>query len=124
MSQSYQLEGKVLLVMDAQTFESGFTKRELIVEVRDGKYPQEVSVEWVQDSVALLDGIEVGDKVGISFNIEGRKWEPDDGRPTRWFNSLKGWKIDVEGKTQVDQETGEPVAKPTKEPELDDQIPF
>ena len=61
MSQSYQLEGKVLLVMDAQTFESGFTKRELIVEVKDGKYPQEVSVEWVQDSVALLDGIEVGD---------------------------------------------------------------
>ena len=52
---AYELEGKIKVIQDAQTFGSGFTKREFVVIVEDGKYPQEINLELVQDKVSLLD---------------------------------------------------------------------
>jgi single-strand DNA-binding protein len=45
----YDLTGKVKLIQDAQTFSSGFTKREMVVTVEDGKFPQEINLEFLQD---------------------------------------------------------------------------
>ncbi len=36
---SYELTGKIKLIQDEQTFASGFTKREMVVTVDDGRYP-------------------------------------------------------------------------------------
>ena len=53
---AYDLTGKIKLIQEPQTFNSGFTKREMVVIVEDGKYPQEINLEFVQDKIALLDG--------------------------------------------------------------------
>ena len=84
---AYDLTGKVKLIQDAQTFGSGFTKREMVVIVEDGKYPQEINVEFVQDKVSLLDTVEVGQEVTVTFDIRGREYNG------RYFNNLQGWKI-------------------------------
>jgi single-strand DNA-binding protein len=103
---SYDLTGKVKLIQDAQTFGSGFTKREMVVVVEDGKYPQEINMEFVQDKVSLLDNVQVGQEVTVTFDIRGREYND------RYFNNLQGWKIqagekvdaapaDAEGKPPV-----------------------
>jgi hypothetical protein len=84
---AYDLTGKVKLIQAAQTFDSGFTKREMVVIVEDGKYPQEINIEFVQDKVGLLENLQVGQEVTVTFDIRGREYNG------RYFNNLQGWKI-------------------------------
>ena len=86
---AYDLTGKIKLIQDAQTFSSGFTKREMVVTVEDGKFPQDINLEFLQDKVALLDTVAVGQEVKVSFDIRGREYNG------RYFNNLVGWKIDA-----------------------------
>jgi len=55
---AYDLTGKIKLIQEPKTFDSGFTKREMVVVVEDGKYPQEINLEFVQDKVSLLDDLQ------------------------------------------------------------------
>ena len=55
---AYELSGKIKIVQEPKTFGSGFTKREMVVVVEDGKYPQEINIEFVQDKVGLLDNLQ------------------------------------------------------------------
>jgi hypothetical protein len=57
---AYDLTGTVKLIQEEQTFGSGFKKREMVVTVEDGKYPQEINLEFVQDKVGLLDALQSG----------------------------------------------------------------
>jgi len=86
---AYDLTGKVKLIQEPQTFASGFTKREVVVTVEDGKYPQEINLEFLQDKVSLLDDLSEGQEVKISFDIRGREYNG------RYFNNLVGWKIEA-----------------------------
>ncbi|MBF0471495.1 MAG: DUF3127 domain-containing protein [Gammaproteobacteria bacterium] len=57
---AYELTGKVKLLQEPQTFASGFSKREMVVTVEDGKYPQEFNLEFLQDKMSLLDDLSEG----------------------------------------------------------------
>ena len=84
---AYELTGKIKLIQEPRTFDSGFTKREMVVIVEDGKYPQEINLEFVQDKVALLEKLQPGQEVTVSFDIRGREYNG------RYFNNLQGWKV-------------------------------
>jgi uncharacterized protein DUF3127 len=84
---AYDLTGKIKLIQDPKTFDSGFTKREMVVIVEDGKYPQEINIEFVQDKAALLDPLQPGQEVTVTFDIRGREYNG------RYFNNLQGWKV-------------------------------
>lgn len=84
---AYELTGKIKIIQEAKTFDSGFTKREMVVIVEDGKYPQEINIEFVQDKVSLLDSLQTGQGVTVTFDIRGREYNG------RYFNNLQGWKI-------------------------------
>ncbi len=88
---AYDLTGKVKLIQAIQTFDSGFTKREMVVIVEDGKYPQEINIEFVQDKVGLLENLQVDQEVTVTFDIRGREYNG------RYFNNLQGWKIVTTG---------------------------
>lgn len=115
---AYDLTGKVKLVQNAQTFGSGFTKREIVVTVEDGKYPQDISLEFVQDKVSLLDNIEPGQEVTISFDIRGREYNG------RYFNNLQGWKIQASGGGSGDKPPVSDADVPADFDEYEDDIPF
>ena len=84
---AYDLTGKIKLIQEAKTFDSGFTKQEMVVIVEDGKYPQEINIEFVQDKIGLLDNLQAGEEVTVTFDIRGREYNG------RYFNNLQGWKI-------------------------------
>ena len=116
---AYELTGKIKLIQEAKTFDSGFTKREMVVIVEDGKYPQEINLEFVQDKVALLDGLQPGQEVTVSFDIRGREYNG------RYFNNLQGWKIVPAGEqasfSGADQSEAPPFPSPS---DFDEDIPF
>lgn len=117
---AFDLTGKVKLIQEPQTFASGFTKRELIVTVEDGKYPQEISLECLQDKVSLLDGLNVGQEVKVSFDIRGREYNG------RYFNNLVAWKIEsVGGAAAPAGDDRPPIPAEAEAPsDFDDDIPF
>jgi single-strand DNA-binding protein len=117
---AYDLTGKVKLIQAVQTFDSGFTKREMVVIVQDGKYPQEINLEFVQDKVGLLDNLQVGQEVTVTFDIRGREYNG------RYFNNLQGWKIVTPGNETASSSEGHSSAPPgIAPPDFDDSdIPF
>jgi hypothetical protein len=116
---AYELTGKVKLVQDAQTFGSGFTKREVVVTVEKGKYPQEICLEFVQDKISLLDKVTPGQEVTITFDIRGREYNG------RYYVNLSGWKIEA-GDRPVDSDAPPPADEdvPADFDEIEDDIPF
>ena len=67
-----------------------FSKRDLVITVDDGKYPQHVSMELSQERTELLNTFNVGDTVKVQFNIRGREWTSPQGE-TKYFNTLDVW---------------------------------
>ncbi len=88
-----EVEGKVKLIGETQTFGSnGFRKREIVVTT-DEQYPQHIMVEFVQDKTELLNNFNVGQAVKISINLRGREWTNPQGE-VKYFNSIQGWRIE------------------------------
>ena len=113
---AYELSGKIKLIQEPKTFDSGFTKREMVVVVEDGKYPQEINLEFVQDKAALLDGLQPGQEVTVTFDIRGREYNG------RYFNNLQGWKVTAQENASVT-----PASEQQQYPEpsdFGDDIPF
>ncbi len=114
---AYELTGKVKLIQDPQTFNSGFTKREMVVTVEEGKYPQDINLEFVQDKVSLLDNVQPGQQVTVSFDIRGREYNG------RYFNNLVGWKIQG-GAAAADPYDQTPAYDTSAPVDFDDDVPF
>ena len=117
---AYELTGKIKLVQEPKTFDSGFTKREMVVVVEDGKYPQEINIEFVQDKVTLLDTLQPGQQVTVTFDIRGREYNG------RYFNNLQGWKVVTMGNEPslaAEEQSSAPYF-PTPSDFEDDDIPF
>lgn len=116
---AYDLTGKIKIIQEAKTFDSGFTKREMVVVVEDGKYPQEINIEFVQDKINLLDNLQVGQEVTVSFDIRGREYNG------RYFNNLQGWKIATLGEADAFATEAQPQTPSYPTPsDFDDDIPF
>ena len=112
---AYELSGRIKLIQDPKTFDSGFTKREMVVVVEDGKYPQEIALEFVQDKIALIDDLQPGQTVKVSFDIRGREYKG------RYFNNLQGWRVEVldgDGTGGNDGDTHYPKPSDFDEPDI------
>ena len=111
---SYELSGTVKVIQQPQTFSSGFSKREMVVTVPDGNYPQDINLEFVKDKADLLDALSVGDSVKVWFDIRGREHNG------RYYNNLSAWKVEnLNGQSGVTA----PQSPPPFDDELDD-VPF
>ncbi|MBP85083.1 MAG: hypothetical protein CMO61_14675 [Verrucomicrobiales bacterium] len=135
MAKGFDLEGVVKVIDEVQTFASGFSKREFVVEVEDGKYPQSIKFECVKEKTSLTDGLKIGDSVKVSFDIRGNEYNG------RYYVNLNAWKVEnasgagapVEGQGQESNDEGGPVSSPSEPPAGydsksgspdDDDIPF
>ena len=106
MAQSFELEGTVKVIEEIQTFASGFTKREFVVEIEDGKFPQSIKFECVKEKTALIDDFGIGDPVKVFFDIRGNEYNG------KYYVNLQAWRVEkVEGggSGSADDPGGEPV---------------
>jgi hypothetical protein len=103
-----EVQGKVKMIGDTQTFGSnGFRKREIVVTTEE-QYPQHIMVEFVQDKTDLLNNYQVGQEVKININLRGREWVNPQGE-TKYFNSIQGWRIEALQQTAASGENMPPI---------------
>jgi len=94
-------EGTIEKIFDTITFDSGFRKREFIVNT-GGDYPQKVKFEVVKDKCdTLAQYNKEGDLVNVSFNLRGN--EVTKNGKTMYFNTLSAWRVQ---KIQADKHLG------------------
>ncbi len=99
---SFEVSGKLYVKNDAVKVTDKFTKREFVIEIEDGMYPQHVKFQLVQDRVAALDPFEVGDMLTISFNLRGREYTNPQGEVS-YFTNLNAWRVQkVDAQQQPD----------------------
>lgn len=117
----YEFSGKVHEVCEVQTFSSGFTKRELIVEEGgERQYPNNVTFNFKKEYAAKLDDVKAGDRVTVGFVLDGRSWIDPRTNKERHFSDLVGLSVRVEERT----EPKAPVVAEKVAPEGDEEYPF
>ena len=87
--------GKIKVISAEQQISPTFRKKELVVTT-DEQYPQSIMIEFTQDKADLLNNFSVGQDVKVSINLGGREWVNPQGE-TKYFNSIKGWRIEKVG---------------------------
>ena len=75
---SYELEGTIKLVMDEQSFPSGFRKREFVVTTEDERFPQDIKLELIKEKIEQIEGFSEGDKVKVTLRFRGREMAHQD----------------------------------------------
>ena len=93
----FKVTGTLKVAKETQVVSEKFSKR-IFVITDESQYPQDIEFQLTQEKCNLLDGIGVGSKLEVSFNLRGREWNSPSGE-TKYFNTLEVWKIDVLGAT-------------------------
>lgn len=112
-----QLEGKIKVISDTQTFDSGFSKREFVVTTQE-QYPQDVKFEFLKDKTVELDKYQIGDSVNVHFNIRGNEYNG------RYYVNLQAWKMIKVGATAPAPDAPLPSPPPMAAASGDDDLPF
>jgi len=111
---NYKLSGVVKQIHPTTQISKKFSKREFVVTDTEGMYEQHIQMQLVKDKCDLLNGVNVGDKVSVEFNLKGREWVSPSGE-VKYFNTIEAFRVDINerGSTQAQATT----------PEVDD-LPF
>jgi hypothetical protein len=95
MSQSYEATGRIVALLPTQQVTGTFKKREFVIEMQDGAYPQHIKFQMTQDKTAQLDSYAVGHDVKVLFNLRGKPFTKDG--KTMYFTNLEAWRIEPTG---------------------------
>lgn len=88
-----EVQGRLIKKFESKTFgDSGFKVRQFVVET-DDQYPQKIIMQFIKDKCELLNGLEFGQIVKVSINLQGREWTSPQGE-VKYFNTIQAWKIE------------------------------
>ena len=99
-----EISGVIFKIMETQQVTEKFSKREVILRVEDGKYPQYCAFQMTGDRCSNLDEFSEQEEVKVTFNLRGREWTSPKGE-VRYFNSLDIWKIELVSERQTHEES-------------------
>ena len=92
----YELKGSVKVVNETAVISDKFKKREFVITDDSSQYPQDIAMQLTQDNCDKLNGVNVGDRLLVKFNLRGRAWNDPKTGKDRYFNSLDAWFIQKE----------------------------
>ena len=124
----FKLTGSVKLIKDTVQVTEKFAKREFVINDASSMYPQDIIFQAVQDKCSMLDGINEGEQVEVSFNLRGREWTSPQGE-VKYFNTLDAWRIEKVGQGMPqggpsDMNLDAAPATASTESADDDDLPF
>ncbi|MFZ9815222.1 MAG: DUF3127 domain-containing protein [Candidatus Kapaibacteriota bacterium] len=90
---AYELQGRLFEIFDTQQITDTFKKREFVVETTSGMYNEYIKMQAVQDKCDLLDSMNKGDQVKVSFDLRGKLVNTKDGRQV-YITNINAWRID------------------------------
>ena len=129
----YKLEGILESIGETRKLNDKFSIREFIVKDITNVYPQEIIFQLTQEKCVLLDNLECGDILDITFNINGKRWESPTG-DIKHFNSLVCWRLEksvkepikttIDVKADVNNAFTEKIDQSVYTLTADDDLPF
>ena len=130
---SFEITGKLVAKYDTVQRTGTFKTREFVLEKSEdigGRLiTNYVKFQSVQDRTSLVDRVNIGDEIKVSFNIKGSRWEKDG--KVNYITNLDAWRIE-----QVQLGTGPsagvdampdysaPAAGASAPPDFVDDLPF
>jgi hypothetical protein len=84
-----EIKGEIKLIGELQTFDSGFTKIQVVV-TEDGQYPTDIPIDFLKDKTDYLQNFSVGDIVVVSANLRGSEYNG------KYYIGLTAWRIQRE----------------------------
>jgi hypothetical protein len=100
MGLSFETSGKIEEIYPVNQVNDRFRKKEFILEITENKggnlFTEYIKFQLTQEKCTLLDPFKKGDRVKLSFNLTGRKWE----KSGNYFTNLDVWRIEAEGKAR------------------------
>lgn len=120
----YEITGTIKVIENTQTFASGFSKRSFVITTDEERFPQPISMSALKDRCALLDNFKLGERVKVSFVINGREWTDPQGK-VKYFVDLVALKIESLDAV-APTEAAAPVTSPAMSAESlsEDDMPF
>lgn len=88
-----EIQGRIKFIGQTEVVSQSFQKRQVVITTEE-QYPQQISIEFTQDRVNLLDGYQFGELVKIGINIRGREWIDPASGMAKYFNTIQGWRIE------------------------------
>lgn len=86
-----KLRGVVHLIEETKTYGAkGFRKRLLVLQQDKGSFTNYVPLDFTRDDCDLLDSLQIGDEIEVTFRLSGRKWQKDSTSEVRYFMSAEG----------------------------------
>jgi hypothetical protein len=82
--------GKIKVIQSV--VEKGTFKSQNVVVTTEEQYPQDISIQFIQDKCDLLNNFSTSQQVVVGINLRGREWINPQGE-TVYFNTIQGWKI-------------------------------
>lgn len=89
----FHVTGRLHRIFDAEQKTERFRKRDFVLEIADGRFPQFVQFQLTGDRCEAIDTYRENDEVRVEFSLRGREWKSPKGE-TRFFNSLDVWTIE------------------------------
>ncbi len=117
----FEINGTIKKLFPEQTFGSGFNKREFVLTIESGRFPQDIKFECVKDKIALLADLKPGEKVKVFFDLRGREWKES------YFVNLNAWKIERAGakaEAPAPDDDGAPLPEEPGATVEDEDVPF
>jgi hypothetical protein len=102
-----EIQGRIKTIFATETVgQNGFQKRDLVITTEE-QYPNDIIIQFTHSKCALLDTLQVGQKVKVHFYLQGREWTNPQGE-VKYFNTVLGWKIELIQTTNVAQQYQQP----------------
>lgn len=123
---SFELVGNLILKESTQDVSASFKKREFVIEVaneKNNEWNDFIKFQLTQDRCAAIDSIDNGDKIKVTFNIRGRKWEKDG--KVNYFSNLEAWRVEkADGTSSPSNEMAQTAPSSLSAESADDDLPF
>src|SRR5690606_10751251 len=126
---SFETEGRLHKKFETAQITDSFKKREFIVEIEDGAYPQLIKFQLTQNNCDKLDAFNEGDQMKVTFSLRGREY--NNNGELFYFTNLEAWRLETTGasaeKPAVAQNQPAPkvaVDEPSADMDAGDDLPF
>lgn len=113
MAAIYEYTGVVEKILPTQTFQSGFSKRDIVLTDdidSNAKWPNHIAFTFKKDAASILEKVQEKQRVKIRFAIDGREWTNPQGQ-VKYFTDLTGLNLEV---LNGDGTSTEPVPTPAE----------
>ncbi len=94
---TYEATGTLHQLNDTITYDSGFKKREFVIETEDGKYPQQLKFEVVKDNCDKIGNWRDGQKITVHFDIRGNEYKE------KYYVNLLCWRWETDEHDQTQE---------------------